>query len=208
MRIATLNLQHGGGSRVKALCGALDRLNADVLVLTEFRVGRRADELTVWLRGRGYGELSHGGPPEKVNSVLIATRDGVLRPHPLPATSAHVHRVVELTVGETLIVGVYFPSNKIKDRFWRTEFLPYMTSLVGEPCLVIGDFNTGKHRIDEDGATFFSADCIDALEGAGWSTRGARETRRRGSSRGSTTRGLASGSTTPTRAPRSRTASR
>jgi len=30
------------------------------------------------------------------------------------------------------------------------------------------DFNTGKHRVDEDGATFFSADCIDALEGAGW----------------------------------------
>ena len=153
---------------MKALCGVLDRLDADVLVLTEFRIGRRADELTAWLRERGYGQLSHGGPPEKVNSVLIAARVGDARPRPLAVVSAHVYRVVELTVGETLIVGAYFPSGQIKDRFWRAEFLPYLASRVGEPCLVIGDFNTGKHHIDEDGATFFSADCIDTLEGAGW----------------------------------------
>lgn len=168
MRVATLNLQHGGGSRVKAFCGVLGQLEADVLVLTEFRIGRRADELTAWLHERGYRWLSHGGAPEKVNGVLIAARDGALRPPPLPTTSAHAHRVVEIAVGGALIVGAYFPGSEIKDRFWRTEFLPYMATRVGEPCLVIGDFNTGKHRVDEDGATFFSADCIDALEGAGW----------------------------------------
>jgi exodeoxyribonuclease-3 len=168
LRVATLNLQHGGGARVKGLCEALGRLDADVLVLTEFRIGQRADALTAWLRERGYGQISHGGPPEKVNSVLVAARDGVIRPRPLPVASTHAHRVVELTVGETLIVGVYFPCNMIKDRFWRAEFLPYVASRVGEQCMVIGDFNTGKHRIDEDGATFFSADCIDALESDGW----------------------------------------
>lgn len=168
MRVATLNLQHGGGARVKGLCEALGRLDADVLVLTEFRIGQRADALTAWLREHGYCQISHGGPPEKVNSVLVAARDGVIRPRPLPAASTHAHRVVELTVGETIIVGVYFPCNVIKDRFWRAEFLPYVASRVGEQCLVIGDFNTGKHRLDEDGATFFSADCIETLEQAGW----------------------------------------
>ncbi len=146
----------------------LVRIDADVLVLTEFRIGRRADELTAWLRERGYDHLSHGGAPEKVNSVLVAAREGAVCPRPLPVGSAHVHRVVELKVGEMLVVGAYFPGGEIKDRFWRTDFLPYMASRVEVPSLVIGDFNTGKHRVDEDGATFFSADCIDALEVAGW----------------------------------------
>lgn len=168
VRIATLNIQHGGGSRVKALCGVLDRLDADVLVLTEFRIGRRADELSAWLHEWGYHQRSHGGAPEKVNSVLIAARDGSVRPPPLPTTSAHAHRIAELSVRGALVVGTYFPGGEIKDRFWRTELLPYMATRVGQPCLAIGDFNTGKHRVDEGGATFVSADCIDALEGSGW----------------------------------------
>jgi exodeoxyribonuclease-3 len=168
VRIATLNLQHGGGNRVKALCEVLGQLDADVLALTEFRSGPRGNALTAWLRARGYGVISHGDADSKTNSVLLAARVGAICPPPLSATSAHAHRVAELEVGETLIVGAYFPGNEIKDRFWRTEFLPYMASRVGRRCLVLGDFNTGKHFVDEAGRTFFSADCIDTLERAGW----------------------------------------
>jgi exodeoxyribonuclease-3 len=168
VRIATLNLQHGGGNRVKALCEALDQLDADVLVLTEFRSGPRGEELTAWLRARGYCAVTHSGADARTNSVLVAARVGAISPRPLSATSAHAHRVAELVVGETLVVGAYFPGSEIKDRFWRTEFLPYMTSRVARRCLVLGDFNTGKHFVDESGSTFFSADCIDTLERAGW----------------------------------------
>ncbi len=115
VRIATLNLQHGGGNRVKALCEVLGQLDADVLALTEFRSGPRGNALAAWLRARGYGVISHGDADSKTNSVLLAARVGAICPPPLSATSAHAHRVAELEVGETLIVGAYFPGNEIKE---------------------------------------------------------------------------------------------
>ncbi len=154
--------------RVKSLCAALDGFEADVVVLTEFRSGRSGDAVGAWLRVRGYTCCASAQPPEKINGVLVAARRGVACPRPLPETSPHAHRVAELMIDGLRITGAYFPHGKIKDRFWRDEFLPYMATRIDGPSLTLGDFNTGKHRIDEAGSTFYSADCIEALERAGW----------------------------------------
>lgn len=55
MRILTLNLQNGGGSRIRRIVEALESKQADVIVLSEFRHNAGSLELRARLRGMGYG---------------------------------------------------------------------------------------------------------------------------------------------------------
>lgn len=168
IRVVTLNLQHGGGDRVAKLCAALASYEADVLVLSEYRTGPTGARISAALRASGFTVLCDGGPPPKTNSVLVAAKSGRALDLPLDSASPHRHRVAEVDVGAFVVGGVYFPGNQIKARFWRDEFLALAATRVERPYLFIGDFNTGKHRIDEAGATFVSPESIDAMERMGW----------------------------------------
>jgi exodeoxyribonuclease-3 len=168
VRIVTLNLRHGGGARTDAIIAALVRHEADVLVLSEFRANDSGRRVRDRLREAGYPHWADGSPPVRTNSVGIASRvpfaDIAL---PL-GESANRHRIVEVAVHGLTLGAVYFPLNAAKVTFWREEFLPLAAARFGQPYVFVGDWNTGRHFVDEEGATFFAAAEFAALSDSGW----------------------------------------
>ena len=57
MKLITLNIRHGGGKRVPRILEYLRTLNADVIVLTEFRENANAIALRAGLWESGFGFL-------------------------------------------------------------------------------------------------------------------------------------------------------
>jgi exonuclease III len=168
VKIVTLNIRQGGGQRVRAIGAALVDHDADVVVLSEYRASDAARRFASSLAEAGYRHWADGAPERRVNSVAIASRlrfDAVT--HPLH-DSANRHRVIEVALGPITLGAVYFPLNRVKVTFWREEFLPLAATRVVQPYCFIGDWNTGRHRIDEEGATFFGAAEFASLSASGW----------------------------------------
>ena len=94
------------------------------------------------------------------NSVLIASR---LNYNIIPTTELgdHNHRVLHLDFGAFRLMGCYFPQRQEKSIVFN-----YILSQIeiDKPLIVLGDFNTGKHLIDEDKATFYCAEYMGKLE--------------------------------------------
>ena len=72
-----------------------------------------------------------------------------------------------VTVGDTAIIGAYFPQGEAKRPYWRA-IADAARQRSGEPTLIIGDFNTGRHFIDEARKTFAVAEAMDWMAEAGF----------------------------------------
>lgn len=176
MKIVTLNLRHGGGTRIEKLVEYLIGTGADAIICTEFRPASEAGaRLRSALADAGYGgfhvsqtvksdranavhEPESGKP---VNRVAVATRRksaGIkLKTAPVDAPC-----IVGCELGGIAILGVHFTG--LKDKASLFDYL-----LAGWPDydgekLIIGDFNTGRHYIDEAGTVF---DCEDRFRRLG-----------------------------------------
>lgn len=165
MQILTLNIRHGGGRRVGAIADYVSIQAPDVFLATEFRNGPSGTELKALLRDRGYHFQWTCSDAPRLNSVLLASRvDGSavpLAPHDVDA-----HRVLGVRFGNLTIIGVYFAGNGEKESLFD-YFLSGPIDLQA-PSLLLGDINTGRHRMDEPGATFYCADRFERLSDIGW----------------------------------------
>lgn len=168
MKLLTLNIRHGGGKRDGALLSFIAAQDADVVVLTEYRNNGTGARLNAGLAALGYHHVCADAAP-KMNTVLIAARTPIDVHRPEGNLSAlHRHRVLLCEVAGVLVCGVYFPGQKVKELFWRDEFLSLVRPLSSRPSVLIGDFNTGQHFVDEVGRTFYGAEYLDALRSAGF----------------------------------------
>ena len=76
------------------------------------------------------------------------------------------HRIVACRLGSFTIAGVYFALNNHKASLF--DYLLSKPAELGDDFLVIGDFNTGRHKLDEVGTTFRCADRFKSLPSAGF----------------------------------------
>jgi exodeoxyribonuclease-3 len=166
MRIVSWNIRHGGGTRIDAILRCVAKHRPDVLVLVEFRQGLCGDKLRAGLSAQGLGEQALASAGPKQNSVLLASR----KPFdlfPLPGIGAgDAHRVVGASFGDLDVHGFYFSQGEQKIPLWRS-LVAAVPTMLSRPTLLVGDFNTGRHRVDEKGATFHCADYFEALLAAG-----------------------------------------
>ncbi|SFR84669.1 Exonuclease III [Agromyces sp. CF514] len=169
MRIATLNLRHGGGPRIPSLLAQIERIDADVLVLTEFRSSGVA--LIDGLHSFGY-ETTTSLPPDSSNGIALASRSTIDRSWSLaqdldPDLDPHRLWAVE-TMGLNL-VGVYLPQRKLKLPYWDAVISAAASGHLNAGVL-IGDWNTGTNTLDKApaGAGFDGANRLAALEATGY----------------------------------------
>ena len=164
MKIVTLNIQHGGGKRISPIIAFLKQLNADLIVLTEYRLDDK--NLGKQLVELGYKNQIAGNAQSKENSVLIVSKVAF----EVLSTS---QRIVSVRLNDLVIFGVYFPQGDEK----RPIYMKLKDGVMdaGSLVLVLGDFNTGLHYIDEAGKTFACADSFESLKDVGlvdsWRTR-------------------------------------
>jgi exodeoxyribonuclease-3 len=138
-----------------------------VVVVTEFRANEAGTRLLRRLAvgGLTYQVTSH--PPSGVVSVALASRrpiDAVRE----PLAGRDGHRVLEVELDSLTLGAVYFPRGSATLAFWRDRFLALARTRIARPYCFFGDWNTGRHYVDEAGATFSATREFEALTEAGW----------------------------------------
>lgn len=176
MRIATQNLNWGGEPqapgcngepRLKRLAPWLTSLDADLLVLTEFKSGALGDELKELLADSGYPHLlNHMQKPFSLGTAIASRRP--MTPVELPIPSLNESwRSIGVCLDGVDVFGFYFPLKEAKLLYWDW-LLANAEKLRDKDVVLLGDFNTGKIRIDEVGETFDCQDKHEALESLGF----------------------------------------
>jgi exonuclease III len=165
MRLLAWNIRQGGGSRLPRIVEALQRHDADILVLSEYRGGPSAVRLLAALDALGYRYATSLAPPPGRTGVLIAARcsfeehgpvDGVIEPY----------RMVSVAFASLRLVGIYMPNLLAKIPYW--EALITLCSDCTGPALAIGDFNTCRPYLDEAGAIDRCAYFMDRIAEIGF----------------------------------------
>ncbi len=165
MKIVTLNLRHGGSSRIQALADWLVATDSDAIVCTEFRQGKAGDLLSQRLGKAGYVHRFAASEVTSLNTVCIFTRQ-VAQAVPVNLPVEERHRLVAVCLGPLTVVGVYF--SQLRAKLPLFGYLLSRPEELGGPTVLIGDFNTGLHHLDEVGATFQCAEEFRRLSDVGW----------------------------------------
>ena len=176
MRIATQNLNWGGEPtapgcdgepRLVRLVPWLAKIDADILVLTEFKSGPLEEELKALLADAGYPHLlSHPQEPFKLGTAIASRQPLSVVELPLP-TMTEPWRSIGVCVDGVDVFGFYFPLNGAKQLYWDW-LLANAQKLRDRNVALLGDFNTGKVLVDEAGETFDCQDKHEALEEIGF----------------------------------------
>lgn len=161
----TLNLRHGGADRVVRIGDYLLKNEPDVIVLTEFRDNRRGAFLTEQLTAAGFEGFFAPATDSRKNRVVIFGPPSACVVQVAPRDE-DTHRIVACKVGGVTIVGVYFAQLMHKATLF--EYLNQRPPPLEGDVLVIGDFNTGLHYLDEAGATFVCADKFQKMKDSGY----------------------------------------
>ena len=174
MRLLTWNLRHGGGARrMPWITLSLLEHEADVVVLTEFRrhVG---GQIAGVLADHGLRYQHCTEPPKGCNGVLVAARSPVRAmgngrgegtgrdAWPAPMLAGHAEVLakrlcpVEIPAWGLSVVGVHVPCDGtgLGREAVFGETVAIAKKRRTDSCVLIGDFNAGRHGVDEEGATF------------------------------------------------------
>lgn len=169
MKIITWNIQHGGGKRISSILKVLE-LNSgcDVFILTEFRTNGNGHKIQDTLNSLGFRYSVYQETDSNKNKVFIASKIEFSSNY-FPQLMEHEHRIIEVLfketsigVGKLKIYGCYFPQKDEKKHLF--ELLIHKIRTTECDVMVLGDLNTGKHKIDELGETFYQSDYMDDFE--------------------------------------------
>ncbi|MEM7754783.1 MAG: endonuclease/exonuclease/phosphatase family protein [Planctomycetota bacterium] len=171
MKIFAWNILHGGGKRLPWIALELLDARADVVCLTEFRPGLGGGQLRGVLADHGYAHQHATDPGPRRNGVLIASRSALCAPREHNAKLV----TVELPEAKISLTVAHLPDAKRGDVRAETKksaaWHAVLDEARGRTCAdhaVVGDFNTGRHRIDEAGETFTCTALMGQLRTLGY----------------------------------------
>ena len=164
IKILSWNIRQGGGSRILQIVKAIEAQAPAVLVLSEFRNNKSGIQIRISLLRLDYRYQVVTGAKPNDNSVLIASRypcNSFLFPK---ADDNFTHNVVMAEFSAFYVLGVYLPHKKKHKLF---DFLIEQVKAHTKPCIIVGDYNTGKNYIDQKGNSFWYTEDLEALENNG-----------------------------------------
>lgn len=172
----TWNIMHGGGaSRLPWIGLALLDWSPDVIAITEFR-GIRGGSLRGVLADHGWRHQAQSAGARTANTVFVASRTPIARVDSHDDLGGLRKRLltVELACG-TGITAAHIPNARRSDSggmakrtaVWRAVLDRARTARHGRH-VVLGDLNTGRHRLDEPGATFSCTALLGELATMGY----------------------------------------
>lgn len=164
IKILSWNIRQGGGTRISQIIKAIEAQDAAVLVFSEFRNNQSGIQLrTALLKHRYRFQVVTAAAPND-NSVIIASRypcNGFVFPK---ADADFPHNVVMVEFDAFYVIGVYLPHKKKHKLF---DFLIQKVKDFKKPCIVAGDYNTGKNYIDQKGNSFWYTEDLEHYEKVG-----------------------------------------
>jgi exodeoxyribonuclease III len=180
LSILSWNLRHGGGSRNMPRI-VLDLLEhaADVIVLSEFR-RTTGGQIAGALADHGWLHQHSTEPPAGVNGMLIASRLPLaVHTQEQPAVTcgraarAAALRLAAVEIAGVMLIGAHIPcGGPGAERTAREHVFQCLLSAARRgregACVVVGDLNAGRHRLDEEGATFTCVRLFGQLAALGY----------------------------------------
>jgi exonuclease III len=171
MRLLCWNIQHGGGARRARIVEEITAYDPDVIALTAFRAtpGKALEDD---LRERGWEYCETSAPAEKRNGIAVFSRSVMRRMPPRGDRWLDVE-FPEFGFGMSVLHVMAAgsarssPATIAKVRFWEAILAAAQTR-VDRPFLMVGDWNTGTHRLDETGSTFVCDEHFAQLSATGW----------------------------------------
>ena len=149
MKILSLNIQHGGGSRLPKILDYIDSVNLDICILSEFRHNKNGAEITKFFSEKGFEYQSPAGLDPKKNTILVASKNPI-KPNLFDMPNGWSCSSVQQE--SIQVVGVYFPLKAEKKEVFDW-FLS--SSRSWNRTIVVGDFNTGISKYDLEGRSKF-----------------------------------------------------
>lgn len=168
LRLFAWNIRQGGGLRLAAIANAIERHEADIVVISEYRGGDSAQRLGRELARLGYSQATSLRPPAGRNGVLIAARRPFREIGVLSEALPEPHRIVAIEIAGLRLFGVYMPNLLPKVPYWEALIAALAKEVEGS-ALAIGDFNTCRAYVDEPGAIDATAHFMDKMEAIGFS---------------------------------------
>jgi exonuclease III len=178
-KILPWNLQHGGGSRrTPAIALSLLEHRADIVVLTEFR-RTTGGQIAGVLFDHGLTFQHSTDPPKGVNGLLIAARSPLLvepdtghAAAPASVRAARQRRIAEVVFPDLgfALAGVHIPCDG-RGSGREAVFQAALAAAArrrDSGFILIGDFNAGRHHLDEEGRTFTCTHLLGRLAALGY----------------------------------------
>lgn len=168
------NILHGGGAkRLPEIALALVERRPDVVVLVEFRT-TRGGQLRAVLADAGLHHQLVSPVSATRNGLLIASRwplENVPEVPPSPELAAKwlIASLSPPGLGPIRLVAVHIPddfSPTARSLYWQR--LVEFARASATRTLIAGDFNTGRHRVDEKGSRFTHTASLGELAMAGF----------------------------------------
>lgn len=176
MRLVAWNILHGGGTRRTPLITLrLCDLAPDLVVLTEHRRAT-GGQIAGVLSDRGLTHQRSTNPAPGRNGVFVASRWPLEPAEPAPASWA-ANRWLDLRIPalDACLTAVHAPDTHRSDAARIQRQAAYWQHLVricreraGMRHLIAGDLNTGRHRLDEAGATFTGTEFLGRFSALGY----------------------------------------
>jgi exodeoxyribonuclease III len=174
MKVMTFNIRQGGGDRKESIINSINNHDPDVLVLTEFRENKNSEYFRTKLATSGYINSAVASITKNLSTVLIASKIPFITETFHKELNGEGHRLLLAHFHDFSIAGVYFAQKKEKEILFNF-LIKNASDLFYQEALIIGDFNTGKHLIDEVGKVFHCVNEFQLLEHNGfidtWRTR-------------------------------------
>lgn len=165
VRIASLNIRHGGGKRVPNIIDWVDKADADFVMFSEWRPNQCGEALAGFMQNRGYNTQGISQGPS-ANGILMASRCDQMVSRITPKGA--LHGEIAFSASDKIdLISCYFPQKHEKMQFFHTVTDRILKASV--PTILIGDLNTGLNGIDlTKGATpFFCSKEFAELESLG-----------------------------------------
>ena len=160
MLILSLNIKQGGGSRLDKIISYIKKINPDICILCEYRQNKNTLYLHDELGQLGLVYKSSESVGENINQVFIASKVEFETEDIKGLDEAYKKNILIAHFPKFLIYALYFPQKNQKKNLYRYLINKKTNNI---PHLMMGDFNTGMHYIDEEQATFYCEDLFRNL---------------------------------------------
>lgn len=164
IRILSWNIRQGGGTRVLQIVKAIERTQAAIVTLNEYRNNASGIQLRTALLKLNYRYQVVTAATANDNSVIIASKFPLHSTLFPKADDDFPHNVVQAEFDAFYLIGVYLPHKKKHKLF---DFLTERVKSYDKPCVIAGDYNTGKNYIDQKGNSFWYQEDLERFEDAG-----------------------------------------
>jgi len=145
IKIISWNIRQGGGTRIPKIITRIQKTEAQIVTLNEFRNNRSGERIRAELLSLGYRFQIVSHSPSDKNSAMIASKlpcDGVLFPKCDPEYSGNI---VCASFDAFDLYSVYLPHKKKHVLF--DFFLKHLPPQ--KPSIIAGDFNSGINGVDQ-----------------------------------------------------------